>query len=86
MDNINNNLNKAVIAGFVILLAGAATWLYSSQKQEKPAPIKTSADIVEAVTAPEIEAGSSPVANKVPEVNPIDLANPFKEAYKNPFE
>lgn len=88
MDNINNNLNKALIVGAVILLAGIGVWWLMAEKDiiAKPAPIKTAEDAVGAVTSPEINAGSNPVENKVPEVNPVDLANPFKDSYRNPFE
>ena len=83
-------LNKTIILGVValIIIGGLAAWWYRSQKSEapEPAPIKTSEDVVEAVTAPELEVGSNPVENKVPEVNPVDRANPFKDSYKNPFE
>ena len=87
--------NKAVILGVVVLVIvlGAGAWWYFAQKTEiavveepTPEPIKTSEDVVEAVTAPELEVGSNPVENKVPEVNPVDRANPFKDAYQNPFE
>lgn len=90
MDNQTGGLNKAIILGVValIIIGGLAAWWYKSEKIEvsAPEPIKTSEDVVEAVTVPEIEVGSNPVKNKVPEINPVDRANPFKDSYKNPFE
>ena len=88
MYNQSGGLNKAIILGIValIVIGGIGAWWYKSQKKVEPAPIKTSEDVVEAVTVPELEVGSNPVRNKVPEVNPVDRANPFKDAYKNPFE
>ena len=66
----------------IVLIAGGLWYWYSS----RPKPIKTAEDVVEAVTAPSLEVPSNPVQNKVPELNPIDRANPFKDTYKNPFE
>ena len=93
MNEQPGGLNKALILGIVVLVivGGTGAWWYLSQKAEvieepAPEPIKTSEDVAEAVTAPEIEVGSNPVENKVPEVNPVDRANPFKDAYQNPFE
>ena len=92
MDNQSGGLNKAIILGVValIIIGGGAAWWYKAQKSAEPKPelepIKTSEDVVKAVTVPELEVGSNPVKNKVPEVNPVDRANPFKDAYQNPFE
>lgn len=94
MDNVNpsRSNNRVVFAAIVLAVAatvGAAWWYFGQPKKEpapEPEPIKTSEDVAEAVTAPEIEVGSNPVENKVPEVNPVDRANPFKDAYQNPFE
>ena len=91
MENLESGSNKRtllVVAISAIIAVGVAGWWYFAQKKEEPAPepIKTSEDIAEAVTAPELEVGSNPVQNKVPEVNPVDRANPFKDAYQNPFE
>ena len=69
-------------AALVILIAGGLWYWYNS----RPEPIKTAEDIGEAVTMPYLEVPSNPVQNKVPELNPIDRANPFKDIYKNPFE
>lgn len=80
-----------VIIGLVVLIVVAGVlWGFLVRKLAEPVPepkaIKTSEDVVEAVTTPELEVGSNPVQNKVPEVNPVDRANPFKDAYQNPFE
>ena len=65
----------------VIVIAGGLWYWYS-----RPEPIKTAKDVIEEVTTPTLEVPSNPVQNKIPELNPIDRANPFKDAYKNPFE
>jgi len=87
MDNINSNLNKTLIIGFVILLAGIGSWWYDGQHiVSTPVPIRTASDAVAAVTSAGINVNSNPVEDKMPEVNPVDVANPFKDAYRNPFE
>lgn len=83
--------NKTMIAALVaLIIIGFGAWRYMSQKKagemSAPQPIKTAEDVVSAVTSNEIEVGSNPVENKIPEVNPVDRANPFKDAYKNPFK
>ncbi|OGF64583.1 hypothetical protein A2661_01305 [Candidatus Giovannonibacteria bacterium RIFCSPHIGHO2_01_FULL_45_24] len=76
---------KLILAGIALIAiaAGAWYWYWFAGKSE---PIKTAEDVVEAVTTPNLEVPSNPIQNKVPELNPIDRANPFKDAYKNPFE
>ncbi|MDP3762536.1 MAG: hypothetical protein Q8Q97_00495 [bacterium] len=74
---------KLVLAGVVLIAIAAGTWYWLTGK---PEPIKTPEDVVEAVTTPTLEVPSNPVQNKIPELNPIDRANPFKDTYKNPFE
>ena len=93
MENIspsgsNSKIVVAVVILIVVIAAAGAVWWYLGRSKEEPAPepIKTAEDVAEAVTTPEIEVGSNPVENKVPEVNPVDRANPFKDAYQNPFE
>ena len=51
-----------------------------------PEPVKTAEDAIKAISAPAIDVKSNPIKGKVPELNPIDRANPFKDTYKNPFE
>ena len=33
-----------------------------------------------------IEELTNPVGNKLPDLNPVEKINPFKNVYKNPFE
>jgi len=45
--------------------------------------------VEEAATAgvlPAITPIANPVGGKLPELNPVQKANPFKDIYKNPFE
>lgn len=63
---------------------GLALWYYYSRP--KIEPVKTAEDALEAISAPSVEVPSNPVQGKVPELNPVDRANPFRDTYKNPFE
>lgn len=87
----SNSRTIIVVIALAVLTIAGVMWWYLGLSKEEPVtvisePIKTSEDVAEAVTVPEIEVGSNPVENKVPEVNPVDRANPFKDAYQNPFE
>lgn len=70
------------------VIAGVFLWYAKAPKTAEKEPIKTTEDAIEAITAspPVTNIPSSPVKNKVPELNPVDKANPFNNAYKNPFE
>ena len=74
---------KLVLAAIVLIAIAAGVWYWFTGRSE---PIKTPEDVVGAVTTPNLNVPSNPVQNKIPELNPIDRANPFKDAYKNPFE
>lgn len=76
-----------IAAAIIVIIAAFGIWYWQSQKPaSEPEPIKTTEDVVSAVTVQEIDVRSNPVGGKVPEVNPVDRANPFKDAYNNPFE
>ena len=82
MDTQPNYTAKIAIAVVVVAVLGAVIWYWYNRSE----PIKTE-DAIEALTsAPELEVGSNPVEGKVPDVNPINKINPFKNSYKNPFE
>lgn len=86
------NKIKLPIAGgvVVVIVLGLAIWYWSANRQTtsqpEPKPITTADDAIEAATNVDVKVPSNPVENKVPELNPVDRANPFKESYKNPFE
>ena len=75
---------KIIIGAAVLTVLGLALWYY--YKPLKTEPVKTAEDAIDAISAPSLDVKSNPVKGKVPELNPIDRANPFKDAYKNPFE
>ena len=80
---IPNVKTRLILVAILLAAIAAGAWYWFAVR---PEPIKTPEDIAGAVTTPNLEVPSNPVQNKVPELNPIDRANPFKDAYKNPFE
>lgn len=86
MEDQSSNTAKIAIGVAVLIILGLAGWYYYQKPKEKPEPIKTAEDVVEAVTQPGLEVPSNPLGGKVPEVNPVDRANPFKDVYQNPFQ
>ncbi|TSC77384.1 MAG: hypothetical protein G01um101429_1084 [Parcubacteria group bacterium Gr01-1014_29] len=87
---MDNKKLTPIIAIIVILLAGGVGfWFWSQKKAEEPVEpieepiedkgvVETAKTISESV--PEIETN---VGEKVPEINPLDRANPYK--YTNPL-
>lgn len=77
-----NNIPKPVLIGAIavlIIAAGFGLWYWSQRKAQKPQGAVGAAKAVsEAV--PEIQTNPG---EKVPEINPLDRANPFK--YNNPL-
>lgn len=58
-----------------IILAFVAWYLYTSFKpEEEPSPFAN------------IEVQTNPLEEKIPELNPVEKANPFSGSYKNPFK
>lgn len=77
-----NNIPKPVLIGtaaFLVIAAGIGFWYWSQGKAQKP---KGAVEAAEAVSelVPEIQTNPG---QKVPEINPLDRANPFK--YINPL-
>ena len=80
-----------VLAVIVVVLAVVAYLFLKPQFVKKPrgqifeqsggptAP--TTEDIIE-----KLDAVTNPVGENVPELNPIEKINPFKDVYKNPFK
>ena len=81
MDIQNNTLKTAVIAVAAIAIIAGAILYYNSRKK----PITSTEGAIKALTDTTIEIPTNPVENKIPELNPVDKANPFKDPYKNPF-
>jgi len=76
---------KLLLAALLfLLLAGAAVWYFYFRVK----PIKTTEEALQVLTEtplPGTDVPSNPLGGKVPELNPLDKTNPFKDVYKNPF-
>ena len=79
--SVDNKKLIPVIIVVIVLAGGIGFWYWSQKKaevSEKQGAIETAKTISESV--PEIQTN---VGENVPEINPLDRANPFK--YKNPL-
>lgn len=80
-------MNKiAIFVAVALVLIGVLVWRYVSRKEVLPPSIKTAEEALDAVTDFSVRIESNPMEDKVPELNPVDIANPFSSSYKNPFE
>lgn len=77
----------AIIAIAILITGGYFFWRnYKKTPEEKAAEaVDQSLKAATSGALPEIAPLTSPL-EKSPEINPIDVANPFKDVYKNPFE
>ncbi|MBI3046292.1 MAG: hypothetical protein HYY86_01985 [Candidatus Harrisonbacteria bacterium] len=76
--------NIWIIIGLTVLaltIAGLFYWW------NRPAPVKTTEEAIEVLSeSPATEViPTNPLENKVPDLNPVEKTNPFKDSYKNPF-
>ncbi len=67
-----------IVVVAALLAGGAIFWYWSQKNAEESGAIGTAKTVSESV--PEIETNPG---EKVPEINPLDRANPFK--YTNPL-
>lgn len=65
-------------------IAGYFYWRGAPKEEQLPEPPKASDPAVSG-TLPTLNPQTNILEN-VPEINPVDKANPFKDVYKNPFE
>ena len=78
---MNPKVKIAVVAVIVIgVIAGVGYWYWQKPKK---APSATEALEEVESAAPKIGVPASPVEGKIPALNPVEQANPFK--YNNPF-
>lgn len=88
----------AVIGVLLIAVIAVGIWYWSGKKtapeslvpeksvEEKPVDATQKAiESAGRATLPEVKSIKNPLGNKLPEVNPVEKANPFKDIYKNPF-
>lgn len=77
---MNNKKLIPIIIVSVLVAGGIGFWYWSQREKDAPETgvIETAKSVSESV--PEIQTNPG---EKVPEINPLDRANPFK--YKNPL-
>ncbi len=73
MPYIRKNILIIVVVAVLIALAVVYFVLRSQKKSTLPTGLQV----------PQVEIQNNPIENKVPEINPVEKANPFK--YKNPL-
>ena len=80
-----------LIAVAVVLVAAGVVWYFAFRQEEQASEEKAAESLERAVesagagTLPEINPLSNPL-EKMPDVNPVNRANPFKDVKTNPFE
>ena len=66
-----------------LLVAGGLYWRFGLREK----PIQTTEEAIKALTESPISniIPNNPLENKVPDLNPVEKTNPFKNSYTNPF-
>lgn len=99
MDVEKKKLTYLIVALVGLILIAAILLLLGGRKREAPTDSKIksseqtavetlSETLDEAVTAPPVSVPTSrnPVRAAVPQVNPLEKTNPFRNEYENPFK
>ncbi len=82
-----NKLVWILIAVLAAALVGGGAYYWFVIKAEQPlTPEEKAVKSAGQVVTPEVVAPSNPFGEKLPDLNPVNKANPFKDVYKNPFE
>ena len=85
-----NKKNISIIAGVIsiIVIAALAYFLVINKpKAPEPQPQVVAPVVPETVdVTSKIKDLTNPVGEKLPDLNPVEQTNPFKNVYKNPFE
>lgn len=71
-----SNLIKGIV---ILLIIGAAIATYLLMRSSKKNPV----ELLEEAGQTSVEVPTNPVEGKIPELNPVEQANPFK--YENPL-
>lgn len=73
-----NSQRAILIVAVLAILVFLGYWFWPQEQEKEKGAVETAQDISESV--PEIQTNPG---EEVPEINPLDRANPFK--YKNPL-
>ena len=70
----------------VLVIAASVYFLVTNKVREQgvqvaPPVVPETLDVVS-----KIDELTNPVGDKLPDLNPVEKINPFKDVYKNPFE
>lgn len=82
-------MKRLLIVTIIAIVVGIAVggYLYLSKKtleEQATTALEDSLKSATGGTLPSFVTPENPL-EKVPEINPIDKTNPFKDSYKNPF-
>ncbi|HEY4499774.1 MAG TPA: hypothetical protein VJH70_01385 [Candidatus Paceibacterota bacterium] len=69
----------------IILLVVGGIYYWKSRDKEAPTTGEAIELLTETPALTDVVTPTNPLGDKVPEVNPVDKTNPFKDTYKNPF-
>ena len=72
-------MKKIIFGTIIILILGLIGWFVYSTLQPSKEQNNT-------LSLPSIDPQSNLLENKVPELNPVQQANPFSGSYQNPFK
>lgn len=89
-DSVIKNLSRVekniiISAFFVFILLGLYLMIRNSAPEDA-AQNNSNQSTTNVLSEENYNVEANPVGEKVPELNPINVANPFKDSYKNPFE
>jgi len=77
------------IAIIVIIILAISYWYVSQEQKEEASQTAENANQALEIFSESVVTGediiSNPVQDKIPELNPVEKTNPYKE-YTNPFE
>lgn len=83
MNEAKSNILYISIAVGVLIAVVAGFYFWQKTKTEEPEPSATEALEKVENAAPEVGVPTSPIENKIPDLNPVEQTNPFK--YENPL-
>ena len=85
---MGNKARIAIVVLIVVIVVGCLVWKIFFQKSAEEEAADIVSESIEAATSgvlPSFDTQTNPL-EKVPEINPVDKVNPFKDISTNPFE
>lgn len=86
----NKKTSFIIISAVLILIIAFIVYFLLISKPKTQAPEQGSQAVSPVIpetldVTSKIEKLTNPVGDKLPDLNPVDKVNPFKDVYKNPF-